>query len=685
METIFLKIFNMSIAGGYCVLFIMLARLLLKKAPRIYAYALWAVVLLRLVFPFFPESRLGLVPMGADIVSGNRTYSQALVNSTEVYYDPQKQPKIPDSQKAAEASPGFGMSGRPEEQTPQITYRNVSVVRTTRLWVSVCSRLWLAGVALLLIYSAAATLALRLKLRTATRLKAGIYESDRIKTPFLFGLLNPVIYLPVGVARTEEVYIIKHETVHLKRRDYLIKPLAFLVACIHWFNPLVWAAFRMMCKDMEMACDESVIKELGEGAKKAYSEALLNLSASRRPVMAGPLAFGEDEIKARIKNVLSYRKPALWTAAAALVIVAAVTLGLLGNRSASRAGAEGQDIAEGATAGTPENDGTGNGGGTEIGGGTEAADMPDSGLRTDPEAYNAALREPFRGTELTMGRLGGELAPLTDPTLEDYCGYTNAQWQALEERSADSLTDYLTYSLTDDGVGGAYKLQVYYNIEDNVLESVLLLRESDAASLLLYDEDPRREEYVDRDVWAFAAYKETMDDYLTYELPENVEKGNYSASLAEGGGELFYRTGEEIKPASTGEATPPEWDAAGGIIRFQTAEELPGFEDGRLTALPVMWNHSETVGVPEPLEGCALPALMAEVSHDRYTASEIEEAELAGKPIPEDEQTSRMWYVFFAREDSAQIYYVFLNGLYFTREDCIELARSIRFTDQAFR
>lgn len=706
METVFLKILNMSVAGGYCIVFVMLIRLLLKKAPRIYAYALWAVVLLRLLFPFFPESRLGLVPLGEDAVSGNRAYSQELVNSTEVYYGMQNQPESLDGRPAA------GIAQEPDlaesrEEGPRITYQNVKLIRTSRLWVKVGGGIWLAGMILLFTYAAGAALALRLKLRTARLLSDGIYESDRIKTPFLFGLLKPAIYLPVGVEEAEALFILKHETVHLKRLDYLIKPLAFITAGIHWFNPLVWIAFRLMSRDMEMSCDESVIRQLGEGAKKAYSEALLNLSVNRRPVMAGPLAFGEDEAKARIKNVLSYRKPAIGTAVAALAVVAVVTLGLLGNRSAVRPGAEGQEAAGGASSGIPEGNGTaaeeasagavgdageGKDGGTgavsatDTNNGTEAVYLPDSGLRSDPVAYNAALREPYRGTELTLGLLSGSLAVLTDPALADYCGFTNAQWTALEERPSDSLTDYVTYSLTDARSGETYELQVYYYIEDNSLQTVLLLRNSDAASLLLYDEDPRRKEYTDRDVEAFLAYKEAMSDFLSYELPANLEKGAYSASLAEGSGELFYWTGKELQPDSAGEGMPAEWDAAGGVICFRTGEEgALTFEDGRLTALPVLWNHSWPIGDPEPLEGCAAVALLAEVEHDRFTASELAEAEQSGSPIPEEEQTSRMWYVFFAKEDSRQVYYIFLNRLYFTREDCIALARSVRFTDQAFR
>jgi beta-lactamase regulating signal transducer with metallopeptidase domain len=180
-------------------------------------------------------------------------------------------------------------------------------------------------------YSIFTAIKLYLKLKSAKPVFDNVYEMNSIKTPFIFGVIKPKIYLPTGLSENERTYIIKHEQTHIRRFDHIIKPFAFLVLCVHWFNPLVWAAFFLMSEDMEMSCDESVIKQMGNEIKKDYSTSLLYLSTGRRIIGGCPLAFGENNTKGRIINILNYKKPAFWVVIVAVIAVVAISVGLMSN------------------------------------------------------------------------------------------------------------------------------------------------------------------------------------------------------------------------------------------------------------------------------------------------------------------------------------------------------------------
>lgn len=197
------------------------------------------------------------------------------------------------------------------------------------IWITVGVAIWIIGMIILLLYSVLTTIKLSNKLRTSKPIFDNVYEMKGIKTPFVFGIAKPKIYLPANISEAERSYIIKHEETHIKRLDHIIKPFGFLVLCIHWFNPLVWIAFFLMSEDMELSCDESVIKQMGSGIKKEYSTSLLALSTGRRIVGGCPLAFGESNTKGRIKNILNYKRPAFWGIIVAVVVVAIVSLGLM--------------------------------------------------------------------------------------------------------------------------------------------------------------------------------------------------------------------------------------------------------------------------------------------------------------------------------------------------------------------
>jgi len=302
----FLELLNRSITACYVILVVIVIRLLLRKAPRIFSYLLWTAVLFRLVFPFSFESVFSLVRISTQTVPANIMYAE--------------NPQIQSGITAVDQTVNHSLPA------PEVVGASINPIQ---IWIGLGEIIWLAGVALLLTYSVFTFVRLHRKLEYASHIEDNIYEFAGSRMPFVFGILNPKIYLPDNISKAERSYILKHEQTHIKRFDHIIKLFAFLVLCIHWFNPLVWAAFFFMSEDMELSCDESVLKQLGGDIKKDYSTSLLALSVGK-PIIGGcPLAFGENNTKSRIKNILNYKKPAFLVVIAAVIIVAAACIGLI--------------------------------------------------------------------------------------------------------------------------------------------------------------------------------------------------------------------------------------------------------------------------------------------------------------------------------------------------------------------
>lgn len=272
MKQAFLTVLNMNITASYVILFVIISRILLKKAPKVFSYGLWSVVLFRLVFPFSFSSALSffgfLKNRNMEHIPANLGYmTQPQVNIGIYAVNDLANSSLPAAIPAASVNP-------------------------MQIIILVLSLLWIMGVIGLLIYSGVSYIRLQRKVSTAMLISNNIFKSENIKYPFVMGIIKPRIYLPIGLTENEEGYILMHEQIHIGRFDYLIKPLAFLVLCLHWFNPLVWISFMLMGHDMEMSCDEHVLKEMGKGIKKDYSSSLLALSIDRRMLCGSPLNLG---------------------------------------------------------------------------------------------------------------------------------------------------------------------------------------------------------------------------------------------------------------------------------------------------------------------------------------------------------------------------------------------------------
>ena len=309
MSELFISVLNMSLTASYVILFVILIRLILKKAPKFISYAIWGVVAFRLIIPFSFESMFSLMPRNTGAVP---------IPNYIIY---QQSPQI---NTGIEVVDSFVRDSLFVQTTSES-------VNSLQIYVEIVAYIWGLGIIVLLAYSIVSILILKRQLKSAQLIEKNIFKVKNLKTPFVLGLVRPKIYLPVGLNVEERTYILLHEQTHIHRKDHIIKVLAFVILSIHWVNPLVWIAFILMSADMELSCDEKVLKEMNEDVKKPYANSLLSLATGKHILNGSPLAFGEGNVKGRIKNVLNYRKSKLWMIVIIVILVVVVSIGLLAN------------------------------------------------------------------------------------------------------------------------------------------------------------------------------------------------------------------------------------------------------------------------------------------------------------------------------------------------------------------
>ena len=314
MGDIFLKLLNMSITASWLILAVLGIRLLFRKIPKWITCLLWGVVAIRLIFPFSIESAFSLQ------LSAEPIRTSTMVEGELIPYVP-----------SVDSNIGVVENTVNPLLAEAFAYQETESVAPLQVFIGIAGSVWLSGMVVLLIFALVSMIKLRLRVREAVRYKENIYICDAVKSPFILGIIKPRIYLSSAFNEEEMDYIIAHERAHLKRKDHLWKPFGYLLLCIYWFNPLCWIAYIMLCKDIELACDEKVIKDMSFGDKKEYSRVLLFCATQRHLVMACPLAFGEVGVKERVKTVLNYKKPTFWITIAAIVVCAIVAICFLTN------------------------------------------------------------------------------------------------------------------------------------------------------------------------------------------------------------------------------------------------------------------------------------------------------------------------------------------------------------------
>ncbi|MCH5185570.1 MAG: hypothetical protein J1F64_05525 [Oscillospiraceae bacterium] len=313
METVFLQVLNMSITGSYVILAVMILRLFLKKSPKKYSYLMWAVCAFRLCCPVSFKNIFSIFNLSF--------FNMSETGGASIEYIPQNigMMRSPQISTGLDYTDGIVNGSLPAPSDVAASVNPMQII------IFISAVIWLAGIAALLLYGIVSYIMLRIKLGNAVIYKENVYQSDKIDSPFVFGLINPKIYIPFGINENETEYVLAHERYHIKRRDYIIKPTAFLISVIHWFNPLCRIAFMLMSRDMEMSCDEKVLSG-GKVMSKEYSASLLSFASNKRSFTFCPLAFGETGIKGRIKNILKYKKPKVYVSVISAVLCAAAAV-----------------------------------------------------------------------------------------------------------------------------------------------------------------------------------------------------------------------------------------------------------------------------------------------------------------------------------------------------------------------
>ena len=301
--SLFLHLLNISISASVFALAIVLFRFIFKKSPKWLVVALWALVAVRLILPFSIESAMSLIP------SKEAIPQEIFTVDTDVH-----------------SNTSFGFIENPTYSEYFNSTVTVDNVRAFQREFEFAAYIWLIGVGLMLLYALISYLRLRHTVRTAIPLRENVWLCDSVKSPFILGVFRPRIYLPSDMDEGTAELVLKHEKAHLKRRDHLWKPLGFVLLSVYWFNPVLWLSYVLLCRDIELACDEKVIRDMEGTDKKAYSEALLTCSVSHRMISACPVAFGEVGVKKRIKSVLNYKKPAFWFIIVAVVVSVVLVL-----------------------------------------------------------------------------------------------------------------------------------------------------------------------------------------------------------------------------------------------------------------------------------------------------------------------------------------------------------------------
>lgn len=668
IDALFQTVLNMSLTASLVIFFVLCARVLLKKAPKVFSYALWAVVLFRLLCPVSLASGFSLLGvMDLSVTdSGRIAYIPSAVEFAGISTE-----TLPESSIIQSVGAAFPKGDE------------AASVDAIQIYTFIAAVIWLCGVLLLIAYSMLQYVKLHRRLAGAVLLNKNIYLADYIGSAFVLGLFHPVIYLPSALDKKEQEYITQHERCHIRRGDHVVKLFAFAALCIHWFNPLVWAAFVLSGKDMEMSCDEAVMKEMGSDIRSDYAESLLRLSAGHKGVSA-PLAFGEGDVRSRIKNVLSYKKPAVWLTVPAVIALTALAAALVSNPVREPAAVAPQDTVE-----LTDMKSAGNG------------KQPDNADAVSLERESADEKEESAAEEtafLTMDRIiemcdsDTWKEEVQNQGLSMFTQYSNVVENDRSEQG-ESLTGLYRCVLSYNDRN--YELQIYYwlpetaveyGYEENEIDSIGLVERATGDGQLLYI-TPKEERFVaDKDIPAFLSKKYGLEQYISYTLPEGERLGAYKADIDIAGpfeGCLFGGKVTEIH----GDFIPAAWNAPGGLGICVGEGINYTFSDGKIIAVEgIQGNHMELLTDGESYDTSDFSVFMVKIQFDLFTASEREEYETANNvELSYQESTSRYWYAYMGREGEAQKYVAFLNADKYSEADMLRFVSSIRPVNQGNR
>ncbi len=692
IDSLFLNILNISLTAGYLILAVTIIRFLFKKLPKWSLCILWAVVAIRLIMPFSIESVLSLIPSARVISEEIITTNRPTIDSGFAIIDNAINPVVESS------------------FTPDV---EVSV-NPLQIIIHIAAIIWIIGI----IFMAAYALMSYIRLRRQVKLSIGIgdtslqiYNCDGICAPFILGILRPAIYIPSTLDEETRKYVIAHEKAHLKRGDHFWKPLGFLLLSIYWFNPFCWMAYILLCRDIEAACDEKVIKDKEKDYLVSYSQALLDLNIQRRSIAACPLAFGETNVKARIKGVLNYKKPAFWIIVVSVICIAVVTVCFLtdpkekDNNDVSIMH-DNSDENNATTDFSEENNDdttikrmlmvngvlyvdTG-----YVSGVTGRCGNLDGSITSVIPEDEVPDEDGESNFEASGYQIGFQVGTIEVPIDDEWCIFAEKGSDILTkgeipqsvlqfvatvtEVSDDENDEYIIVEVTSDVAsmfsgsvkkGNRYKLSTK-NYDSGIYEdkpavgNVVII----VCKGMFLETDPAIIGYVyyispiGSSPCAILPY-DVSDWVINIDLPEEYSFGDFDEMIGYGGGFLLLP-----KVNEGGEGTPEEWLYSGMLTRCPAENTDISFINGRLelSGVPIH-NHTtaeyiEVIG--ETRSNRAWNAIMLEEKHALYNNENVN-------------KSGDYWYFWFAKEGEEYYYVLSLSEDEFTKDQARNIALSL--------
>ena len=661
MAGAFIKLLNMSIAASWLVLAVLLLRFVLKKAPKWVNPLLWGVVALRLVMPFSVESVLSLIPSAqtvSTVPAGIQSQPEAVrpvIDSGMRFIDNAVNPVI---------SQAFVNAPSPE-----------AVAEPVLRAADVAAMVWAVGLAALLLYAAVSWLRLRSRVSTAVRLRDNVYQSEFVSSPFVLGMFRPKIYLPFAIDSADAEYVIAHERAHIARRDTWIKPMGYLLLCVYWFNPVMWLAYVLLCRDIEYACDERVVSAYTPAERADYSEALLTCSVKRAHITACPVAFGEASVKDRVKRVLSYKKPAFWIAAAAVAAVVVVAVCFL----TDPVGEEGAGVQ-----GTSE---------PTVGASPDEVTMLYEDARNLPGEVVQSVRSCVSDIAGEIGALGesgdaGEAFTVTGAGVL----YTN--WHLTEYGESEIALCRVDYSI-DISPALSFDYSGHSFTDGQLSERIYLFFCRDGDSYVLFDTAAQDyidgfgsgqgiEKYDEAAIALFDEYQRAMYyASASFTLPEGLTLGQFDRNIGYLGGWVLGSDAYEFH--FTGNNSGREYAySEGSILTFNAADYPEGIVEhsgASIENIVLSSNHTwlEDGHAVSSDYNMKYSAYAAKQYYDLYVASDLEELADMGVDVKTIPTQSEYWTVYIVHPALKIGYQVSLAANRYSLEDTIYFARSLLY------
>ena len=666
MAGAFIKLLNMSIAASWLVLAVLLLRFVLKKAPKWVNPLLWGVVALRLVMPFSVESVLSLIPSAqtvSTVPAGIQSQPEAVrpvIDSGMRFIDNAVNPVI---------SQAFVDAPSPEAVTePVLRAADVAAI------------VWAVGIAALLLCAAVSWLRLRSRVSTAVRLRDNVYQSEFVSSPFVLGMFRPKIYLPFAIDSADAEYVIAHERAHIARRDTWIKPMGYLLLCVYWFNPVMWLAYVLLCRDIEYACDERVVSAYTPAERADYSEALLTCSVKRAHIAACPVAFGEASVKDRVKRVLSYKKPALWIAAAAVAAVVVVAVCFL----TDPVGEEGAGVQ-----GTSE---------PTVGASPDEVTMLYEDARNLPGEVVQSVRSCVSDIAGEIGALGesgdaGEAFTVTGAGVL----YTN--WHLTEYGESEIALCRVDYSI-DISPALSFDYGGWSFTDGQLSERIYLFFCRDGDSYVFFDTAAQDyidgfgsgqgiEKYDEAAIALFDEYQRAMYyASASFTLTEGLTLGQFDRNIGYLGGWVLDPDAYEFH--STGNNSGREYAySEGSILTFNAADYPEGIVErsgASIENIVPRANHTwlEDGHAVSSDYNMKYSAYAAKQYYDLYVASDLEELADMGVDVKTIPTQSEYWTVYLKHPGMGVGYQVSLAANRYSLEDTICFARSLLYYGEEY-